>query len=156
MSPALVTSVTEPTSVRHRARPCMSPALVTSVTEHASVRPPVISATSARHQRHQRPSPASVTTVTSATSVHHQRPSPASPALVTVPANTRHRARRPSPRLTVFVHVHPCIRILFQGFHRVTRLSNTFPTLSSYPEASMSEKGLDRRKEDYPDPGMAS
>ncbi|PKI39076.1 hypothetical protein CRG98_040533 [Punica granatum] len=108
-----------------------------------------------RHQRHQRPSPASPAPVTSTTSARyrapqrpssstpvpvtntlhqrHQRPSP-SPAPVTVP-DDRHRARRPSPCLTVLVHAHPCTRILSQGFHRVTRLSNTSPTLSSYPEA---------------------
>ncbi|PKI75823.1 hypothetical protein CRG98_003738 [Punica granatum] len=39
------------------------------------------------------------------------------------------------------VHSRTCIlctRASFQGFYRVTRLSNTSPTLSSYPEASMS------------------
>ncbi|PKI39015.1 hypothetical protein CRG98_040581 [Punica granatum] len=32
-----------------------------------------------------------------------------------------------------------CTRAPFQAFNRVTRLSNTSPTLSSYPEASMQE-----------------
>ncbi|OWM76328.1 hypothetical protein CDL15_Pgr017511 [Punica granatum] len=40
------------------------------------------------------------------------------------------------------VHTRTCIlctRASFQAFYRVTRLSNTSPTLSSYPEASMRE-----------------
>ncbi|PKI59363.1 hypothetical protein CRG98_020231 [Punica granatum] len=41
-----------------------------------------------------------------------------------------------------------CTRAPFQAFNRVTRVSNTSPTLSSYPEA---RKCLDRHSEDHSD-----
>ncbi|PKI77723.1 hypothetical protein CRG98_001847 [Punica granatum] len=116
LSPSTPASVIQHVRARH---PCPSPAPPALVIEHAR----------ARHQRHQRSSSSTPVPVTSAR--HPARPCP-SPVPVT---SARHRARRPSPCLAVPVRVHPCTRIFFQGFYRVTRLSNTSPTLSSYPEA---------------------
>ncbi|PKI67565.1 hypothetical protein CRG98_012149 [Punica granatum] len=121
-------------------RQCLSPALPAPVTSAPPV--PVTSAASTYHQRRQHLSPAPRAPVTSARHSACQRQS-SCPTLVTAP--DRARARPP---------LHP--NIFFQGLHRVTRLSNTSLTLSSYSEASMSEKGLDRRSEDHPDPKMAS
>ncbi|PKI39843.1 hypothetical protein CRG98_039766 [Punica granatum] len=106
---------------------------------------PVISVTSARHQRHQRSSsstPAPVTIHTRACLQRHQRPSPAPPAPVTSITSSCHRARQhtsscPTP-VTAFDRA--CARPPLH-LNTFSRVPPSHPTLKHFPDSFLVSRG---------------